>query len=115
MVDYKDSCVCGKPEDNNCAHYLTNWMILNGNMSANPPGCYCCSSGRPIRAKEVRDYIFKPKFTEHTTYPGSYCYVYCENRNNGRGHVYYGSKSHCAAGTKSADQIGYDYNIHYYN
>uniref|UniRef100_A0A914CE84 Uncharacterized protein n=1 Tax=Acrobeloides nanus TaxID=290746 RepID=A0A914CE84_9BILA len=88
-------------------------MILSGVLSANPRGCYCCTAGRPIRAKEVRDHIFKPNFTEHSTYPGSYCYIYCENRN-GLGHVYYGSKSYCYAGTKSADAIHYDYIIRYY-
>ncbi len=54
MVPYENKCACGTRYDNNCAHFLTNWMIKNGEMSVNPTGAYCCPSGRPIRAKEVR-------------------------------------------------------------
>ncbi len=49
------SCVCRKPFSMNCAHYLSNWMIVNGMMSTKPPeSTYECSEGRPARAKDMR-------------------------------------------------------------
>jgi len=60
MEPYSNYCECGKSfDDNNCAHYLTNWMILNNIIEPYPDNCECCDSGRPIRAKEVRDNVFK--------------------------------------------------------
>jgi hypothetical protein len=66
---YEAKCVCGHSEDNNCAHYLTNALIsgggfhqLDGGKGANQRivnEFLVCASGRPLRAKEVRDLFFK--------------------------------------------------------
>ena len=48
------SYVYGKVYENNCAHFLTNWMIETRKLNANLPGIYCCSKGKPLRVKEMR-------------------------------------------------------------
>ena len=91
---YTNSCVCGYAYDNNCAHYLSNAMILggfseiNGGNGANfriVNGFCVCRSGRPVRAKEMRDW-FGRKWTYHSTPPtNGICLVYQES--SGQGHV----------------------------
>ena len=115
-MSYTNSCVCGKKFDNNCAHFLSNWMIKNGDLSCNPSGAYCCESGRPIRAKEMRNvFVNNLRLTKHFNPPkgGGNCYIYCEDNNTHQGHVYYGTKSDCSAGTGSADDFGMEY-VEYY-
>ena len=91
---YTNSCVCGYAYENNCAHYLSNAMILggfseiNGGNGANfriVNGFCVCRSGRPVRAKEMRDW-FGRKWTFHSTPPtNGICLVYQES--SGQGHV----------------------------
>lgn len=60
---YENKCVCGKSyPKNNCAHFLSNWMIEEKGISAvkNPSGIECCSAGRPIRAKEMAGVDIRP-------------------------------------------------------
>lgn len=115
-MSYTDSCVCGKSYANNCAHYLSNWMINNNVMSKNPGKAYCCDSGRPIRAKEMRDVFTGTLGLTKSFNPpksGGNCYIYCEDNNSHQGHVYYGTKSNCAAGTGSGTDFGMDYFEYY--
>ena len=114
-MSYTGGCVCGKAYDNNCAHYLSNWMINNGTISKNPQGCYCCSSGRPIRAKEMRGvYSNVMGLTRNFNQPKSGdCYIYCERNSDHQGHVYYGRKNKCVAGTGDGS-FGADYYEYYY-
>ncbi|CAM4781936.1 unnamed protein product [Rotaria magnacalcarata] len=35
MLHYTSNCECGEDLDNNCAHYLSNWMIKN-NLQTTP-------------------------------------------------------------------------------
>ena len=113
-MSYTNSCVCGEKFTNNCAHYLSNWMINNNVLSKNPAGTYCCKKGRPIRAKEMRKVFVNLGLTKSYNAPSKYCFIYCENNKTHRGHVYYGTKSSCVAGTGSADYFGMDY-VEYYS
>jgi hypothetical protein len=81
----------------NCAYLLCK---IKGWTKKEFPECYAhCKCGYPVRAKEVRNYIFQKKFPSKSTdrsntTPG---YVYCETRN-GAGHVYYGTFNKCIEG-----------------
>ena len=124
MASYTNSCPCNEKYEGNCAHYLSNWMIKNGKLSTNPKGAYCCKEGRPIRAKEMRDVFvnclkLKRKFNPPKDRNDNVinCYIYCEkteNPNKGQGHVYYGKKNNCVAGTGSADGFDMKYVEYYY-
>ena len=91
---YTDSCVCGNDYENNCAHYLSNALILggfseiDGGKGANfriVNGFCVCRSGRPVRAKELRDW-FGRKWTYHSSpKPDGINLVYQEE--DGQGHV----------------------------
>ena len=93
---YVDSCKCGERQTNNCAHYLSNAFInagysdLDGGTGANwriVNGFCVCPAGRPIRAKEMRDW-FSRTFSEQSGPPtNGYTAVYQERPSNGRGHV----------------------------
>ena len=40
----------------NCAHYLSNWLIVTGQLKEKPSQSTCnCSKGRPIRSKDMRN------------------------------------------------------------
>ena len=63
--DFDGSCTCGEVLENNCAHFLSNALISAGNTELNggPGSLYrtvnnrvVCKSGRPVRAKELRDW-----------------------------------------------------------
>ena len=113
-MSYSNSCVCGEKFTNNCAHFLSNWMIKNGDLSPNPSGTYCCKSGRPVRAKEMRN-VFTNELGLSRSFnpPSGNCYIYCEYNSNHQGHVYYGTKSYCEAGTGSGTDFDMDYYEYY--
>eukprot|EP00833_Pecoramyces_ruminatium_P010450 jgi/Orpsp1_1/1184482/evm.model.c7180000089682.2 len=91
---YSNSCVCGKSFPGaNCAHYLSNWMILNGEINEYPAGCYCCNSGRPIRAEEMTNVFKQMGLTMHKEPPNFDCYIYNYNVRRSSDHVYYGTKT----------------------
>ena len=116
MSSYTNSCVCRKQYTNNCAHYLSNWMINNNVLSTNPSGAYCCDSGRPIRAKEMRNVFTNTLGLSRSFNPpknGGNCYIYCEDNKTHQGHVYYGTKSNCSAGTGSGTDFNMDYFEYY--
>ena len=80
-MSYTNSCVCGKRFENNCAHFLSNWMINNGNLSSYPSGAYCWDSGRPIRAKEMRNvFVNSLGLYRHFNPPRGRCYIYWEDK-----------------------------------
>uniref|UniRef100_A0A914WNH3 SWIM-type domain-containing protein n=1 Tax=Plectus sambesii TaxID=2011161 RepID=A0A914WNH3_9BILA len=109
-VGYTNSCSCGHSYDgNNCAHYLTNWMIKNGWLSTSPGKSTAnCRTGRPIRAKDVRK-IFRDKYGAPTRYePAGNSFIYVERKRDGKGHVYYGTKRTCVAGTGNGAFAGRD-------
>lgn len=124
MKPYTNSCPCEEKFEGNCAHYLTNWMINNEMLSTNPKGIYCCKKGRPIRAKEMRGVFEKIlKLTKHFNPPkdrnncDKNCFIYCEKTeppNKGQGHIYFGKKGECVAGTGSADGFNMKYVEYYY-
>lgn len=124
MTSYTSSCVCGNTFDNNCAHFLSNWMINNNKISKNPSGCYCCKEGRPIRAKEMRNVFTSMGLTKKFNPPKKKdpktkkeiildCYIYCERNSDHQGHVYYGQKGKCVAGTGDGS-FGADYYEYYF-
>ena len=115
-MSYTDSCECGERFTNNCAHFLSNWMIKNNIMSENPGTAYCCTSGRPIRAKEMRKVFTDTLGLTRSFNPpknGANCFIYCEDNNTHQGHVYYGTKSYCEAGTGSGTDFDMDYYEYY--
>lgn len=70
VQSYKTQCSfsCGKREDNNCAHYVSNALIKaglkgidggKGKLHRTEKGMVVCEHGRPIRAKELRDWFAK--------------------------------------------------------
>ena len=91
--NYSGSCVCRHRYDNNCAHFLSN-ALIQGGFSAIDGGSgadlrivggFCvCSSGRPIRAKELRSWFGK-KWTRHSSPKDGINVVYQES--HGQGHV----------------------------
>ena len=94
---YQNNCACGEDSSvfkNHCAHYLSNALIkagfsdLNGGIGERfriASNGYCvCKSGRPVRAKELRNNFFV-KWTRHTQPQQGYNLVYQEK--NGQGHV----------------------------
>lgn len=91
---YTGSCVCGYAYKNNCAHYLSNALILGGFSEIDGGkgenfrivnGFCVCRSGRPVRAKELRDW-FGRKWTYHSSpKPDGIKLVYQES--GGQGHV----------------------------
>lgn len=112
MVSYENRCPCGVQFDNNCAHYLSNWMILNNWIKRSPPGCYCCTSGRPLRAKEMRNVFLSMGLKKSLNPPSGDCYIYCERNSDHQGHVYYGRKGRCVAGVGDGS-FGADYYEYY--
>ena len=101
-------CICGKPEDNNCAHYLSNYMIKNGLISKKPSGStYNCSSGRPLRAKDMRTIYGNMGKSKHYNQPSVDSYIYCEN--SGQGHVYYGKKNSATHGWTWSSATYFEY------
>ena len=109
MSAYTGSCVCGKAYDNNCAHYLSNWMIENKTLNKSPSGCHCCAQGRPLRAKEMRDVFIAMGKTKTFNAPKGNCFIYCEN--SGQGHVYYGTKGSAEAGWTWDAATYYEYYV----
>ena len=116
MNTYTNYCVCGESYGNDCAHFLSNWLIKKGNLSKNPSGAFCCNEGRPIRAKEMRNvFINSLGLSRYYNPPedGSNCFIYCERNSDHQGHVYYGRKGNCVAGTGDGS-FGADYYEYYY-
>ena len=104
-------CPCENKQafKDNCAHYTSDMMIKGDALTANPSGCYCCTSGRPVRAKEL-----KAKFpgTAHKEPTSGNQYIYCERNKDGQGHVYYGTETTAVPPTwtwSGADRYEYYY------
>ena len=75
----------------NCAHQLSMDMGWK-----NIPGCQAmCHCGYPVRAKEVRDHIFK-NYIDSNKGSTVVANIYCAKGN--QGHVYRGTYSSCEAG-----------------
>uniref|UniRef100_A0A915NR90 Uncharacterized protein n=1 Tax=Meloidogyne floridensis TaxID=298350 RepID=A0A915NR90_9BILA len=123
-IPYVNSCKCKSPKENNCAHYLSNWLIENSKLSSNPKGSTAtCSEGRVLRAKDLASgfgknavgfgNIFKNEMGLSMSHnpPIGNCFIYCER--GGRGHVYYGTKDYCVAGTGSGKDFGAQYYQYY--
>ena len=95
-ASYSDSCVCGYKYDNNCAHFLSNALILGGFSQIDGGvgdnfrivnGFCVCRSGRPVRAKELRTLFFAKSWKKYP-YPGDgLCLVYQERASDGQGNV----------------------------
>lgn len=92
---YSNSCVCGYAYENNCAHYLSNALILggfseiDGGKGANfriVNGFCVCRSGRPVRAKELRDW-FGRKWTYHSSPMSNGINLVYQQDSSGQGHV----------------------------
>ncbi len=93
---FSKSCACGENYSNNCAHYLSNALILGGYSAINGGegadlrirnGFCVCKSGRPIRAKELRTW-FGNNWTSHSSpKDNGLMLVYQERASDGQGHV----------------------------
>ena len=90
---YKDSCVCGYAYERNSAHCFSNSLIIGGFVSIYGGegsnfrivnGFCVCRSGRPVRAKEVRDW-FGQNWVQHSSPRDGINLVYQER--SGGGHV----------------------------
>ena len=108
------SCVCGHSYGNDCAHFLSNWMIKNNYITEYPNGANaCCSRGRPIRAKEMRNVFKNMGYKMHYNNEAGNCFIYCERNSDHQGHVYYGQKGNCVTGNGDGG-FGADYYEYYY-
>ena len=63
MVNELDPCSCGRIDEHNCAHFLSNYLITKlkfKNLDVPEKGGPInarCAKGRPLRAAELRDWI----------------------------------------------------------
>lgn len=99
FANYRDTCDCGEHLGNNCAHYLSDAFIrsgyaddLDGGSGARyrrRKGFIVCKEGRPVRAKEFRDWFAgQSSDTQEGEPSGSgHWAVYQERRRDGQGHV----------------------------
>jgi len=100
---YSGACDCGEDLGNNCAHYLSDALIKGGynDLDGGEGGLYrkhngrvVCKSGRPVRAKEMRDWFSsmasdtsagEPDDTQywavyqHDGYPGGHVVIHHHN------------------------------------
>ena len=92
--NYTNSCVCSKSYSENCAHYISNALILAGCREIDGGigddqrivnGFCVCPCGRLIRAKELHGW-FGRKFTCHSSPRDGINLVYQES-SGGKGHV----------------------------
>ena len=94
---YSNSCTCPCQYDHNCAHYLSNALILGGFEElhgGNSKSCYhgssshmlVCQTGRPIRAKELRKWFYE-RYRKSTHPHVGVNFVYQERARDGQGHV----------------------------
>ncbi len=92
--NYSNSCVCGERYDNNCAHFLTNALILGGYSAIDGGkgadmrirnGFCVCKSGRPIRAKELRTW-FGDNWSKYSS-PKNTGLMLAYQESGGQGHV----------------------------
>jgi hypothetical protein len=89
-------CTCGTTYANNCAHFLTNAMLIATSTTGFswpqpfPASAAKCPAGRLIRAKEALAWFrsFAPWFSSnHNTISQYHWFVYQERRSDGQGHV----------------------------
>ncbi len=97
--NYRGSCDCGEDLGNNCAHYLSDALIragyteLDGGTGAlyrRRNGRVVCKAGRPVRARELRDWFAGQASATHSGEPtddSRYWAVYQERAADGQGHV----------------------------
>ncbi|MFC1751467.1 DUF4157 domain-containing protein [Pseudomonadota bacterium] len=98
-------CSCGEALANNCAHYLSDAMIdagyseLDGGiggMYRRRNGFVVCKHGRPVRAKEMRDWFATEGTVENAAAkPDGYYAVYQQRDSDSQGHV---TIKQCAGG-----------------
>ena len=93
----KGCCECGNKYGykNNCAHYLSNALIRAGYSALyggdgyemrDRNGFNVCSKGRPLRARELRDWFIK-EFGEPHSVPRKGINVVYQKRADGQEHV----------------------------
>lgn len=91
---YANRCVCGYRYDNNCAHFLSNAMILVNYNDLKTSSLITkggrCSLSRPIRAKDMRAW-FKARAVRSMTNicpaPHHGIWAVYQERADGQGHV----------------------------
>jgi hypothetical protein len=99
FTNYRGSCECGEDLGNNCAHFLSDALIRAGHdeLDGGVGGLYrrhggrvVCRSGRPVRAREMRDWFSAQASTNQNGEPtddSRYWAVYQERASDGQGHV----------------------------
>jgi hypothetical protein len=99
FANYRGSCDCGEDLGNNCAHYLSDAFIrsgyageLDGGTGAKyrrVNGRLVCPAGRPVRAKQFRDWFASRASSHQEGEPNDsgHWAVYQERRSDGQGHV----------------------------
>jgi hypothetical protein len=99
FANYRDACNCGEDLGNNCAHYLSDAFIRSGYAGALDGGTgaryrrfngrIVCRAGRPVRAKEFRDWFSSRASSTQDGEPtgAGHWAVYQERRRDGQGHV----------------------------
>lgn len=92
-----NSCSCGIRYADNCAHYLSNALIKGGfseldggngkDLRKERNGMIVCRTGRPVRAKELRNWFKKLYGRSYLEPRVGVNLVYQERMSNGQGHV----------------------------
>lgn len=87
-----DCLDCGETiNGTNCAYMLS----YNMGWKKKPRCLAMCKCGYPVRAKELRDNVFKD-FLDEDKFSIVDAFIYCEKA--GGGHVYYGTYKKCTSG-----------------
>ncbi|KAH7713214.1 hypothetical protein AAVH_19432 [Aphelenchoides avenae] len=110
------TCSCGGVYTNNAmesAHRLSNHLVKIGDIGRYPKGCVCCPAGRPVKAAEMRERMFRGRVSAGEVSPHKNYFVYARGKL-GREHVYIGTKDVCAVGNGSASALRLNSTVEYY-
>ncbi|PRP73502.1 hypothetical protein PROFUN_02511 [Planoprotostelium fungivorum] len=110
-VNYTNSCICGVRFDNNCAHFLSNWMMRTGRLATVLRGTALQIRSTHSSEGDARHLHEHGLRMSHQA-PTNDSFIYCERNSDHQGHVYYGKKGKCVFGTGDGS-FGADYYEYY--